>query len=79
VAGLRWVWPIHFQQCCWSTAISGFCLFAATVLCCWCSQAIVFGGLLMNVWIFVVVFTVGLQVSAPYSSIDFTLVLNSLI
>ena len=40
-------------------------------------RRIILRQLLRNVWIFFVVFTVVLQLSAPYSSTDFTLELNS--
>ena len=74
MAGLRRAWPIQLQAL---SDVQTFDSSAATPRRYWCCQASVFGGSFSDIWTFFAVFTVFLQLSAPYSSIDFPLELNS--
>jgi hypothetical protein len=84
-----WCWWLVYVEC--GLSNSKRCLISRCTdfwfVCCHSSSLLMLSGqriqrtilrqLLMNVWIFFAVFTVVLQVSAPYSSTDFTLELNS--
>ena len=86
---ILWCWWLVYVEC----GLSNFkrCLISRCTdfwfVCCHSSLLLILSGqrfrriilrqLLMNVWIFFAVFTVVLQLTAPYSSNDFTLELNS--